>query len=280
MRIGRGYVDVPHGQVHMRFAGDHGDTVVLLHQTASSSRMFEPVMTELSRDFRVIAFDTPGFGESDPCPNAPTIPELVEVLHDALTRLGVEQYHIMGHHTGAALAAEWASGRPDEVRTVTMVGALALGKAEREAWHRSITSAEIRADGEHFEAAWHRVASIDRIPVKYPPAPALRHREAVDVLLATPRWPEAYLAVFSHDTADAISRVQCPQLLICGTEDILWDYFDATAALMSKGTVFTLDAGAYVLEQHLDVVLPVIHDFLTQATLNTPGDRAIEQEYP
>lgn len=280
MRIRKGYADASVGQVHYRSAGDSGAVVVLLHQTASSSRMFEPLMRLLSGEYRVIALDTPGFGGSDPYPTAPTIPQLVKVLREAVSSLGIERFHLVGHHTGAALAAEWAAADRDSVQSVTMVGALALSQSERDRWHQSITAAEISPDGGHLQAAWARVAQIDRTPVKFPPDTALRHRESVDVLVASPRWPEAYLAVFSHDTAATIARIRCPQLLVCGREDILWDYLDDTAALLSNGTVFTLDAGAYVLEQHLDQVFPVLRDFLMDPSSAHTTHHSIEKETP
>ena len=63
--VTRGYVSTPGGQVHYRSAGQaDAPVIVFFHQTASSSRMFELMMAELSSSFRCIAFDTPGFGQS------------------------------------------------------------------------------------------------------------------------------------------------------------------------------------------------------------------------
>jgi pimeloyl-ACP methyl ester carboxylesterase len=42
-----------------------GPTLLLLHGLPSSSRMFEPLLSRLSDDFRMIAPDYPGFGHSD-----------------------------------------------------------------------------------------------------------------------------------------------------------------------------------------------------------------------
>ena len=64
----RRYVDTAFGQVHALESGDHQTAkvpLVLLHQTASSSHMFEPLLGSLARlDPETYAFapDTPGFG--------------------------------------------------------------------------------------------------------------------------------------------------------------------------------------------------------------------------
>ncbi len=260
----KGYVDTPTGQVHYRISGDTGPVVVLLHQTASSSRMFQSLMTELASSFRLIAFDTPGFGESDPHPHQPTIQDLAHTLHLAASELHLQNFQLLGHHTGAAIATQWAADAPNEVTSLTMIGALAMGDAERQQWSAGLKPASIEPDGSHLHQAWDRVANIDKQPVVFPPNSTLRHREAIDNLLAAPRWPEAYRAVFSHDFEHALQQVQCPQLLICGDEDILFPYLNATAELMKNGQVHTLHAGAYLLEQQLNEVLPVIRDFLSQ----------------
>lgn len=262
----RGYVDTEVGQVHFRIAGVSGPAVILLHQTASSSRMFEPLMLALQDSFRLVAFDTPGFGQSDPYPAQPTIPDYVGALRQAASVLDFSQPHLIGHHTGAAIATQWAAEAPEEVRSLAMIGALAMGPEERARWLGGLSDAPIEASGEHFQRAWNRVAHIDAEPVVFPPRAEVRHREALDTLLAAPRWPEAYRAVFSHDFEHALSCVECRQILICGTEDILAPYVPATAALMRNGTVHTLDAGAYLLEQHLEEVIPVLREFLTDSS--------------
>ncbi len=271
MLIRKGYVDTKVGQVHFRTAGTTGPAVILLHQTASSSQMYLPFMGRLADEFRLFALDTPGFGGSDPHPSAPSISDFVSTLHEATTSLGIEKFHLIGHHTGAVIATQWAADHPESVLSLTMLGALAMGESERANWNSLIEPAPVLADGSHFDAAWQRVAGIDKAPVKFPPSPALRHREAVDVLVAAPRWPEAYLAVFQHDFESALTAVDCPKLLISGNEDILYPYFEATRAIVPDSEVFTLDAGVYLLEQNLDEVAPVVADFLASVHPDAPA---------
>ena len=235
--------------------------LVCLHQTASSSRMYEAFMTRARSDYQLIALDTPGFGGSPALPEAPSIGDLVEVLSDAVAALGHSAYHLLGHHTGAAIACEWAATHPENVRSLAMIGALAMGPEERERWLQGVEPAPIREDGSHLTAAWQRVANIDAQPVQSPPDPELRHREAVDVLLATPRWPEAYRAVFTQDFERHYAAVRCPILLMCGPEDVLWPYFDRTAELRPDAHAVELPGGAYVLDQQPEAVLSALREF-------------------
>lgn len=229
--------------------------------------MYESLMRHLHEDMRLIAFDTPGFGASDPFPGQPSIEQFADVLQQATRNLGHEHVHLIGHHTGAAIATQWAADDPDGVRSLTMIGALAMGAEERARWHAAIADTPIESDGSHFQAAWERVAAIDAQPVVFPPDPAVQHREAVDVLLATPRWHEAYLAVFSHNYEEVYARVRCPIHLLCGDEDILWPYLEATTRIHPEAQVTTVHGGAYVLDQHFDDVAPPIKHFLTTINL-------------
>lgn len=260
MTIRRGYVDGTHGQIHFRSAG-HGPVLVLLHQTAASSRMFESFMGALAQEFTTIALDTPGFGGSDPAPSQPSTGELVAELQGAVRVLGHERYHLLGHHTGAALACEWAATAASEVQSLAMIGGLAMGAEARATWLTGVKDAELQADGSHLAAAWDRVAGIDADPPRFPPATELRHREAVDVLIASPRWPEAYRAVFAQDFESYLVAVQCPVLLMSGRDDILWPYFEATVAIKPGATTAVLSGGAYVLDQSTEAVVSVVRDF-------------------
>lgn len=262
----KGYVDSTNGQIHYRTAGAGNDVLVLLHRTPSSSRMFERFMVAMAPNMRLIALDTPGFGASDPWPDQPTTADLVGALAEAVAALGIERYELLGHHTGAALACEWAATHPDRVSSLTMIGGLAMGPQARATRLAGVASAPVQADGSHLAAAWDRAASVDAAQVNFPPAPSLRHREAVDVLLATPRWPEAFRAVFSQEFESHLAAITCPVLLISGRDDILWPYFEATIAAKPGIQSFTVEGGAYVLDQQTDAVAAAVRKFRTSVT--------------
>lgn len=240
---------------------------MLLHQTASSSRMFERLMGLLAQEFQLIAFDTPGFGASAAIPGSPWISDYVDVLREGARELRLGTYHLLGHHTGAAIATQWAAEHATEALSLTTVGALAMGATERDRWLSGVAATPIEATGAHFGAAWERVAAIDVAPVAYPPTPVLRHREAVDLLLATPGWDAAYRAVFSHDYEAAIDRVTCPILIVSGEGDILHRYFESTRARRPDATALKVAGGAYVLDQCPETIVGPLKEHLLGASV-------------
>src|SRR4051812_14395509 len=63
------FVRVGARNVHYLRAGQ-GPAIVLLHGTPGEASQFEPDIADLSGKYSVFAFDTPGYGLSDPMPES------------------------------------------------------------------------------------------------------------------------------------------------------------------------------------------------------------------
>ena len=255
MTIKKGYVETRDGQVHYRFCGEaQGLPLVFLHQTASSSQSYEKMMELLQAKYRMFALDTPGFGQTFYPPMKPTTAYYTDILLEALENLGVKEFHVFGHHTGAAIGAEMAATAPERVKTLMLEGPCWLSEAERQEWlDTAIDPMVIQADGSHLMKIWDRVVGLDP---DHPPE--LCHREAIDTLRAGGRWHEAYIAVFLQNSCDLFSKVKCPMLLLCGDNDVLFPYFkpvcDAypkakSAVLTGGGTYAPDNCAAHIVEE-------------------------------
>ena len=64
----RGYLDTSWGQLHYESTGSGEKTIVLFHETGVDYSAYQHLVPELAPHLRVIAFDTPGCGQSDPPP--------------------------------------------------------------------------------------------------------------------------------------------------------------------------------------------------------------------
>jgi pimeloyl-ACP methyl ester carboxylesterase len=122
----RGYANCRFGQVHYMKAGVDGGAapLVLLHQTPSSCADFIPFARLMATDRQVVAFDTPGFGMSDP-PAAPlSMANYATAIADAVDNLfaGSRPLDVLGYHTGAYIAAELAIARPDVIGRLILSG--------------------------------------------------------------------------------------------------------------------------------------------------------------
>jgi len=115
------FVTTRHGKLHYRAAGS-GTPLLLLHATPRSSRAFEQLIPLLTNEYRVIALDTLGFGESDPLPSPVSIETLAASVADVLAALGLTPAAVFGLHTGNKIAAALAAGWPQHVAQLIVCG--------------------------------------------------------------------------------------------------------------------------------------------------------------
>lgn len=110
-----------HFTVHGR--DDRAQTVVLLHGNASLGEDFQiSGLTQLAAErYRVVVFDRPGYGHSEP-PHGHqwTAEEQADLLHAALRRLGVANPIVLGHSWGALVALAMGLRHPHDVGSLVL----------------------------------------------------------------------------------------------------------------------------------------------------------------
>ncbi len=220
MRIRGGYIDSDWGQVHYRTAGTAGPWVVLFHESPLSSRVYESVLPVLGEGCRAVAFDTPGYGASDPPPrDGFEIPDYASVLSHATAAMGMTDVVFSGVHTGASLAIEAARTFTGGVTGVVLSGVALYDDAERAAnlanWAPT-TSMDI--EGGQFEWAVERYRRIwPGLSVE------MLHLAVVDAMRVVERYNWGYNAAFRHDPAGPLADLRVPVLLLDAEHDLLAD---------------------------------------------------------
>ena len=109
--------------LHMRYLdwGGDGTPVLALHGLASSSHWYDTVAPLLRQDFRIIAPDQRGHGQTT---QAPSGYDWASVASDAvglLDHLGVEQAAVLGHSWGGNVAVSVAAKFPDRITSLVMI---------------------------------------------------------------------------------------------------------------------------------------------------------------
>jgi pimeloyl-ACP methyl ester carboxylesterase len=209
-----------HGQVHARLAGQpgHQPALVLLHMSPVSGAMYEPVMTALAQHRLVLAPDRLGFGASDK-PAAPLdMPQYAESTLDLLDALAVAEFDVLGTHTGAVEAIELATRWPSRVRKLVLVALPVFTPQEvatrKERFFRPPPPAE---DGSHLQWHWQR-----RFLFRQPPwdLPLLQWR-LIEELIAAPALEQAYFAVYDYPTAERLTSITQPLLVLAPHDDLI-----------------------------------------------------------
>lgn len=95
--------------------------LVLIHGLGSAATAFTPILTLLSKSFRVITVDLPGHGKTpytkgqamDPA----SLGELV--INTVKSEYGIEKFHVAGNSLGGWIALEMAASKPERILSVT-----------------------------------------------------------------------------------------------------------------------------------------------------------------
>lgn len=102
--------------------GGKGEAVVLLHGFGASADNWNRMAARLTKKYRVIAPDLPGWGQSTRVESASyAYPQQVERLHQFVTQLELKRFHLLGHSMGGFLGSAYAARFPEEVITLGLL---------------------------------------------------------------------------------------------------------------------------------------------------------------
>lgn len=120
-------IEEPRARIHVLETGPaDGDTpLVFVHGTAAFGAFFGPLMGHLGGT-RLISFDRPGYGLSDPFVyTEETLQRMVvDVLEGVLDELGIEQVDLVGHSMGGYSAILFGLAHPERVRRLFLIGSV------------------------------------------------------------------------------------------------------------------------------------------------------------
>ena len=99
-----------------------GPPLVMLHGLGGTKASFLPTVAALSRRYRAIAVDLPGFGDSGKPLGAPYDPAFfADSVVSLLDALGLERVHLLGHSMGGRAALEVAFQHPKRIESLALV---------------------------------------------------------------------------------------------------------------------------------------------------------------
>jgi pimeloyl-ACP methyl ester carboxylesterase len=182
---------------------------------------------------RVVAFDLPGFGESEMA-SEESIPAFARTADRLCAELGIDCPVVIGNSMGGFVGAELAVSCPTRVEKLVLVSAAGLSTehvarepilAVGRAWAGLITRAGTQSDTVIRRPRLRRI--FLQAVVRYP--------ERLSVPLTTelvrgggsPGFNESFRALLSYSFRDKLERVKVPVLIVWGRNDILIPVDDA-----------------------------------------------------
>jgi pimeloyl-ACP methyl ester carboxylesterase len=238
------FVDADGFRIRYLEAGS-GDPVLYLH--GGGGLEITRAHELLSEQFRVIAFEMPGFGQSPENTRTQSMPQLAETMAQAGTQLGIESFNLMGTSFGGKAALWLAAQFPERVEALVLESPAAI-RPESSRPPTGSPEEMARRLFAHPERVAHRPASD--------PDGRAKTRTLVSSLIGPGREPEL---------ERRMRELKLPVLVLFGTADSMIPpemghiYMD----LLPNGhLMFIYDAGHEIGAERPEAFAEAVIDFL------------------
>jgi 3-oxoadipate enol-lactonase len=191
--------------------GGTATPIIFLHGVGSDKSVWHPQLAHFGKSRRAIAFDYPGYGDSDPAPEGTTRDDYADAIISAMHELGVDHAHVCGLSLGGVVVIAMHHADPSRCASLILADTFAVHPDGHAIYERSLAgSRDLPAMAE---------ARVD-VLLAQPADPEVR-REIVETMSRID--PVAYCigaeAVWLADQRDRVAAIEVPTLIICGEED-------------------------------------------------------------
>jgi pimeloyl-ACP methyl ester carboxylesterase len=195
-----------------------GPPLVLLHGFLCDSRVWRRQLEDLAEDFRLIAWDAPGAGESSDPPDTFTIGDWADCLSGFLDAVGAREANIVGLSWGGLLAQEFYRRYPSRVLRLVLTGTYAgwLGSFGPEVAQERLRRCEQESylPSDELVPKW--------VPVEFfnqPSADLVQEMANVVSSFHPAGFRLMAKSLAEADTTSALERIAVPVMLLWGAAD-------------------------------------------------------------
>jgi pimeloyl-ACP methyl ester carboxylesterase len=97
-----------------------GPAIVFIHGWLESHTTFNSIVKILSKKYRCISIDLPGFGASDMIEKV-TLNKISKSVESVMDKIGIEKYHLVGHSLGGAVTLMYADRHQESIKRIVLI---------------------------------------------------------------------------------------------------------------------------------------------------------------
>lgn len=187
--------------------------ILFLHGVGSDKSVWRPQLDHFGRSRHAIAFDYPGYGESDPADSEADHDNFAGAILAAMDALEIECAHLCGLSLGGVVAIAMHHAAQDRCASLILADSFSAHPDGRGIFNRSVKASR---------AMTMRELAEERVEVLLAPnAPDALRDEMVATMAAIS--PDAYRvgarAVWLADQRERLDGIRVPTLVIVGDQD-------------------------------------------------------------
>jgi pimeloyl-ACP methyl ester carboxylesterase len=197
--------------------------VLLFRPLGGTIALWGPFQERLAQDFRVLAFDYRGVGDSSPSPLRVTTRLFAEDALSLLDRLKIERAHVFGISLGAMVASWFAHLAPLRTSRLCLASVASRG--------RTFVGRDLSPKIRLASCFLRRAREVEPCLVAHLLSPQFKRanpgvvQSILDVVRSQPNAPGTLLknlvAALEHDASDFFPAIKAPTLVLAGGDDHL-----------------------------------------------------------
>ena len=221
-----------------------GKDIILLHGWGQNIQMMDPLGKNLADKFKITILDFPGFGSSQEPDYAYNISDYVELLHDLVKELKIENPILIGHSFGGRVAISYSSVY--SVSKLVLFGSPFIKRENNSLKVRLLKQMKkIKPLNNLAETMKKHMGSED-------------YRNASGVMRAV------LVNVVNEDLTEKAKKITCPTLLIWGESDEAVPVSEAKELekTIPDSALIVLNGTHYCYLENLNHVVSILNHFL------------------
>lgn len=197
--------------------GASGPWLTFSHSLGCSRHMWRRQIEALSGSHRVLAYDLRGHGESEVDARQGSLALFASDVCALMDELGIQASHFVGVSVGGMIGQTLAIEAPERISSLVLANTTPfMPPAAMPMWQQRVQLAQEKGVGSLAQPSMERW---------FPEAFRKAHPELIADLLAefsttsTQGYVSCCQAIMDLDTREGLARIQCPTLIVGGSED-------------------------------------------------------------
>lgn len=223
-----GRLELPGATVNYAEIGE-GEPILFVHGLAGCWRNWLENLPYFGCEYRAIAIDLPGFGDSPNPSWEISMPNYGQLIHDFCERLGIDRVAaLVGNSMGGFVATEAAIQQPERFERLVLVSAAGISFWEAQDRRAKAISRTIEAAAPHLFNGDRRYLLTRPRGRKLAFGRVMRNpavmrpellKEQTRPGLSAPGFVDAFTSIVGYDSRERLPEIEIPTLVVWGLND-------------------------------------------------------------